>query len=123
MADGPRDGHAISPQYEDTSPWILPATTAYSPPMYSDPTKPAQEKPTPQMYSGPAGSAQEEPTYGDSSGPLFKIYSKSAEEKDTMAFEGLQKEADGIIFFVRPRSPSTLSILIRGLNRMVYFPP
>ncbi len=48
-------------------------------------------------------SAQEEPTYGDSSGPLFKIYSESAEERDTRVFERWQKEADGLIFFVRPK--------------------
>jgi len=48
-------------------------------------------------------SAQEEPTYGDSSGPLFKIYSKSADERDIRVFERWQKEADGLIFFVRPK--------------------
>src|SRR6266851_1829241 len=69
------DGHASRPQHE-------------APPM------------SPQTSSA---QAQEEPTYGDSSGPLFKIYSKSAEERDIRVFERWQKEADGIIFFVRPK--------------------
>ena len=57
------------------------------------------------------------------SGPLYAVYSESAENKDNIVFKAWQKDADGIIFFVSPRSLSTLCILIRGLNRMVYFPP
>jgi hypothetical protein len=76
------DGHASEHQHEAplTSPWTLLDMT-------------------PQTSS----AQQEEPTYGDSSGPLFKIYSKSAEERDIRVSERWQKEADGIIIFVRPK--------------------
>jgi len=58
------------------------------------------------MKSPQISSAQEEPTYSDSSGPLFKIYSKSAEERDTRVFKRWEKEANGIILFVRPKAVS-----------------
>ena len=40
---------------------------------------------------------------GDSSGPLFSLYSKATEEEDNKMVERWQKDADGILFFVRPR--------------------
>lgn len=46
-------------------------------------------------------SSKEEPIYGDSSGPLFAIYSKSVEKNDNLMCERWQKDADGMIIFVR----------------------
>ena len=40
--------------------------------------------------------------FGDSSGPLFSIYSKAADEEDSKMVERWQKDADGILIFVRP---------------------
>ena len=40
---------------------------------------------------------------GDSSGPLFSIYYKAADEEDNKMTKGWQKDADGILIFVRPR--------------------
>ena len=40
--------------------------------------------------------------FWDSSGPLFSIYSKAAEEEDNKMVERWQKDADGILIFVRP---------------------
>ena len=45
---------------------------------------------------------QGESNFGDSSGPLFSMYSKAAEEEDNKMVERWQKDADGILFFVRP---------------------
>jgi len=45
---------------------------------------------------------QGESNFGDSSGPLFFIYSKAAEEEDNKMVERWQKDADGILIFVRP---------------------
>ena len=45
---------------------------------------------------------QGESNFGDSSGPLFSIYSKAAEEEDNKMVERWQKDADGILIFVRP---------------------
>ena len=39
--------------------------------------------------------------FGDSSGPLFSIYSKAADEEDNKMVERWQKDADGILIFVR----------------------
>ena len=43
---------------------------------------------------------------GDSSGPLFTMYSKIAEEEDNKVVERWQKDAEGIIIFVRPNFTS-----------------
>jgi hypothetical protein len=45
---------------------------------------------------------QEETNFGDSSGPLFTMYAKIAQEEDDKMAESWQKDADGIIIFVRP---------------------
>ena len=39
---------------------------------------------------------------GDSSGPLFSIYYKAADEEDNKMAKRWQKDADGILIFVRP---------------------
>jgi hypothetical protein len=39
--------------------------------------------------------------HGDSSGPLFTMYSKLAVEEDNKMAERWQKDAEGIIIFVR----------------------
>jgi len=39
---------------------------------------------------------------GDGSGPLFTMYSNIAEEEDNKMVERWQKDAEGIIIFVRP---------------------
>jgi len=39
---------------------------------------------------------------GDGSGPLFTMYSKIAEEEDNKMAERWQRDAEGIIIFVRP---------------------
>ena len=49
----------------------------------------------------PSGEASH---FGDSSGPLFSIYSKAAEDQDNVKVERWQKDADGILIFVSPRS-------------------
>ena len=46
-------------------------------------------------------SSKEEPLCGDNSGPLFSIYSKSVEKNDNVMCERWQKDADGMIIFVR----------------------
>jgi len=46
---------------------------------------------------------QDEPIYGDSSGPLFTIYLKYAEKFDSGMCERWQKDADGLIIFVRTK--------------------
>ena len=51
-----------------------------------------------------------EPCFCDSSGPFFSIYSKAAEEEDNKMVERWQKDADGILIFVRPRA-SALCII------------
>jgi hypothetical protein len=45
---------------------------------------------------------QGESNFWDSSGPLFSIYSKAAEDEDNKMVDRWQKDADGILFFVRP---------------------
>jgi len=45
---------------------------------------------------------QGESNFGDSSGPLFSMYSKIAKEEDDEMAESWQKDADGILIFVRP---------------------
>jgi hypothetical protein len=45
---------------------------------------------------------QGETNFGDSSGPLFNMYAKIAQEEDDKMAESWQKDADGIIIFVRP---------------------
>jgi hypothetical protein len=45
--------------------------------------------------------SQGESNSGDSSGPLFTMYSKIAEEEDDKMVERWQKDAEGIIIFVR----------------------
>ncbi|KAF8471366.1 hypothetical protein DFH94DRAFT_637091, partial [Russula ochroleuca] len=47
---------------------------------------------------------QGESNFGDSSGPLFSIYSKAAKEEDNKMVERWQKDADGILIFVSPRT-------------------
>ena len=47
-----------------------------------------------------------ESNFGDSSGPLFFIYSGIAEEEDNKMTDRWQKDADGILIFVRPRVAS-----------------
>jgi hypothetical protein len=42
-----------------------------------------------------------EPSFGDSSGPFFSIYSRAAEDEDNKMVERWQKDADGILIFVR----------------------
>ena len=46
--------------------------------------------------------SEEEYHYGDSSWPLFTTYSKIAEKEDNKIVERWQKDAEGIIIFVRP---------------------
>jgi len=46
--------------------------------------------------------SQGESNSGDSSGPLFTMYSKIAEEEDDKMVGRWQKDAEGIIIFVRP---------------------
>jgi len=43
---------------------------------------------------------------GDTSGPLFSLYSKMVEESDINRAERHQKDAEGIVLFVSPRSLS-----------------
>ena len=42
----------------------------------------------------------------DTSGPLFSLYSKMVEEDDNNMAERQQKDAEGIVLFVSPRSCS-----------------
>jgi hypothetical protein len=53
------------------------------------------------ILSAWAHSYKDEPIYGDNSGPLFAIYSKSVEKSDNAMCERWQKDADGMIIFVR----------------------
>ena len=52
--------------------------------------------------TAPNKPLQGESKFGDSSGPLFSIYSKAAEEEDNKLVKRWQKDADGILIFVRP---------------------
>ena len=54
---------------------------------------------------GPTQLSQGESNFGDSSGPLFTLYSEIAEEEDNKMAERWQKDAEGIIIFVRPEVP------------------
>lgn len=54
----------------------------------------------------PSQLRQGESNFGDSSGPLFFIYSGIAEEEDNKMTDRWQKDADGILIFVRPRVAS-----------------
>jgi len=45
-----------------------------------------------------------EPGFGESSWPLFSMYSKMAMEEDDKTTERWQKDADGILIFVRPHN-------------------
>ena len=49
---------------------------------------------------------------GDSSRPFFAIYSKAAEEEDQKTVKRLQRDAEGIFFFVGPRVAIRLSLNI-----------
>jgi len=61
--------------------------------------------------------------HGDSSGPLFTLYSKLAVEEDNKMVERWQKDADGIIIFVRLGRPPFRCVLIREPNRLAYSLP
>jgi len=41
--------------------------------------------------------------FNDSSGPLFSMYSEIAEGEDNKMVQYWQKDAEGILIFVRPR--------------------
>ena len=61
---------------------------------------------------------------GDSSDPLFTMYSKFAEDEDKNMTECWTKDAEGIIFFVRPEANFTYWWgLINELNRLLYSLP
>ena len=47
---------------------------------------------------------QGEFNFGDSSGPFLSIYSKAADDEDNRMVDRWQKEADGVLYFVSPRS-------------------
>ena len=59
--------------------------------------------------SQPSGGAS---SFGDSSGLLFSIYSKAADEEDNKMVERWQKDADGILIFVRPCACNHISFHI-----------
>ena len=61
--------------------------------------QPPPSAPIPSQQPLPQG----EFNFGDSSGPLFTIYSRHAEEEDSKMVERWQKDADGIVIFVRPK--------------------
>ena len=48
------------------------------------------------------GDTQNE--FYDASGPLFSLYSKMSEESNDNWAESYQKDAEGIVLFVSPRS-------------------
>ena len=48
------------------------------------------------------GDTQNE--FYDTSGPLFSLYSKMSEESNDNWAESYQKDAEGIVLFVSPRS-------------------
>jgi hypothetical protein len=54
----------------------------------------------PQSIQNPP--AQGESNFGDSSAPFFSLYSKIAEDEDNKMVDRWQKDADGILIFVRP---------------------
>jgi hypothetical protein len=54
------------------------------------------------LATTPNQPSQGKSNFGDSSGPLFSIYSDAAKEEDKDMVEGWQKDAEGIIIFVRP---------------------
>ena len=72
---------------------------------------------TPNTPSQPSGGAS---SFGDSSGSLFSIYSKAADEEDNKMVERWQKDADGILLFVRPHV--CIHIYIFNINREYYRP-
>ena len=57
-------------------------------------------------------SLQGESYFGDSSGPFFSIYSKAADVEDKKMVDRWQKDADGILFFVRSRVGIHISFCI-----------
>ena len=59
-------------------------------------------QPTSNQPSQGQSQGQSQSNFGDSSGPLFSIYSKAADEEDNKMVERWQKDADGILIFVRP---------------------
>ena len=61
--------------------------------------QPPPSAPIPSQQPLPQG----ESNFGDSSGPLFTIYLRHAEEDDIKMVERWQKDADGIVIFVRPK--------------------
>jgi hypothetical protein len=66
--------------------------------------------------------SQRESNFGDSSGPIFSMYSKAAEEEDKNMADRWQKDADGILIFVRPRVSIILPFNISWDTRPVYSP-
>ena len=51
--------------------------------------------------STPNQPPQVDLNFGDSSEPLFSMYTKTSEEEDNKMVETWQKDADGIVIFVR----------------------
>jgi hypothetical protein len=66
--------------------------------------------------------SQGESNSGDSSGPLFTMYSKIAEEEDDKMVERWQKDAEGIIIFVRSEFllPNVKYMLTKRSYSLVY---
>ena len=54
----------------------------------------------------PNQSVHEETKFYDSSGPLFTLYSRITEEEDNTMVQRWQKDAEGVIIFVRQRFPA-----------------
>ena len=65
-------------------------------------------------------SFQGETKFGDGSGPLFTLYSKIAEEEDNKMVGRWQKDAEGIVIFVRQKSQTLLLRTHPMGNRTVY---
>jgi hypothetical protein len=55
----------------------------------------------PGTIPGTAEAARQAEKDGDSSGPLFSLYHEMTDEEDKMRAERWQKDADGILVFVR----------------------
>jgi hypothetical protein len=74
----------------------------------------ADLRPGPQQPTGstPNQQSQGESNFGDSSGPFFSVYSKAADDEDNKMVERWQKDADGILIFVSPRTNIQISLRI-----------
>jgi hypothetical protein len=86
-------------QGEDRHKYVIPyLTSSFSTPFSSPCTAANHDDP----QSSQNQSSQEQPNFSDASGPLFNMYLKMAEDKDSKMTDHWQKDADRILIFVGP---------------------